>query len=91
VKVRAHVVFDGLVQGVLFRANTCKCAESLGLTGWVRNTRDGRVEAVFEGEEKSVKEAVEWCATRQPYARVESKEVKYSEATGEFEMFSIVP
>jgi len=49
------------------------------------------VEAVFEGEEKSVKDAIEWCATRQPYARVESKEVKYSEATGEFEMFSIVP
>lgn len=90
-KVRAHVVFGGLVQGVFFRANTRKCAESLGLTGWVRNTRDGMVEAIFEGEEKSVREAIDWCATRQPYARVESREVMFSEATGEFEMFSIVP
>jgi acylphosphatase len=91
VKVRAHVFFDGLVQGVFFRANTKKCAEALGLTGWVRNTRDGRVEAVFEGEEQRVLEAVEWCAFKQPYAKVDSKEVKMSEATGEFDSFSVAP
>lgn len=76
---------------MFFRANTCRCAESLGLTGWVRNTSNGRVEAVFEGEEGPVTEAVEWCASKQPYARVSSKTVEYSDATGEFEMFSIVP
>ena len=83
--------FDGLVQGVFFRANTKKCAEALGLTGWVRNTHDGRVETVFEGEEGEVQQAIEWCATKQPYAKVDSKDVKMSEATGEFEGFSIVP
>ena len=83
--------FDGLVQGVFFRANTKRCADSLGLTGWVRNTYDGRVEAVFEGEEKSVNDAIEWCCEKQPHAKVKSKKVDFSKATGEFEMFSIVP
>jgi acylphosphatase len=91
VKVRAHVLFEGLVQGVFFRSNTKKCADALNLTGWVRNTHDGRVEAVFEGEEEKVRQAVEWCATKQPYAKVRSKQVEFSEATGEFDMFSIVP
>jgi acylphosphatase len=91
VKVRAHAFFGGRVQGVFFRANARRCAESLGLTGWVRNTSDGRVEAIFEGEENAVREAVEWCASKQPYAKVTSKHVEMSEATGEFNIFSIVP
>ncbi|MCU0859295.1 MAG: acylphosphatase [Thermoplasmata archaeon] len=84
-------MFEGLVQGVFFRANTRRCAEEMGLTGWVRNLPDGRVEAVFEGEEAKVRQAIEWCATKQPYAQVRSKEVELSEFKGEFEMFSIVP
>jgi acylphosphatase len=88
--VRAHVVFEGLVQGVFFRANTQRCASSLGLTGWVRNRADGAVEAVFEGEEEVVREAVEWCATKQPHARVDKKTVEFADATGEFGTFSIV-
>lgn len=91
VKIRAHVFFEGLVQGVFFRANTKHCADSLGLTGWVRNTSDGRVEAVFEGDEKSVNDAIEWCCTRQPHAKVRSKKVDYSDASDEFDMFSIAP
>lgn len=89
-KIRAHVFFEGLVQGVFFRANTKRCASSLELTGWVRNTRDGRVEAVFEGEEGKVHQAIEWCISKQPYAKVEGKEITISEPTGEFEVFSIV-
>jgi len=91
VKVRAHVTFAGRVQGVFFRANTRQFAEALGLTGWVKNTSDGRVEAMFEGEEAAVNDAIEWCETRQPYAKVSSKEVELSNATGEFDIFSIVP
>jgi acylphosphatase len=91
VKVRAHVVFEGLVQGVFFRANAQRCARSLGLTGWVRNRADGTVEAVFEGEEEAVREAVEWCATGQPHAEVKSKRVDMSAPTGEFDEFRIVP
>jgi acylphosphatase len=88
-KVRAHVVFEGLVQGVFFRANAQKRALSLGLTGWVRNRADGKVEAVFEGEEAAVREAVDWCTDRQPLARVDRTQVEMSQATGEFEGFSI--
>lgn len=90
VKIRAHVFFDGLVQGVFFRANTKRCADALGLTGWVRNTYDGKVEAVFEGEEKAVNDAIEWCCTKQPYAKVSSKRAEFSKATDEFDTFSVV-
>jgi acylphosphatase len=90
VKIRAQVFFEGLVQGVFFRANTKKCADALHLTGWVKNTYDGRVEAVFEGEEGKVHQAVDWCASKQPYAKVKAKAVKISEPTGEFETFSIL-
>jgi len=88
-KIRAHVLYEGRVQGVFFRANAKKCADSLGVTGWVRNTRDGKVEAVYEGDEDTVRRVVEMCAERQPYAEVSSKEVEYSSANGEFEDFSI--
>lgn len=88
-KIRAHVVFEGTVQGVFFRANTKKCADSLGLTGWVRNTYDGKVEAVFEGDEDKVKAAIEWNCSKQPFAKVKSHSTEFSDATGEFESFSI--
>lgn len=88
--VRARVLFEGRVQGVFFRANTQECAKSFGLVGWVRNTNDGRVEAVFEGDESAVRKAIDWCEHEQPYAQVTSKKVEFSEPTGEFRSFSIV-
>ena len=51
---RAHVLVSGRVQGVAFRDSTRREAERLGLDGWVRNTQDGQVEAVFEGERDAV-------------------------------------
>ena len=66
---RAHVYISGRVQGVSFRWNTQHKAQQLGLTGWVRNVWDGRVEAVFEGPEHLVKEAVAWCHHGSPPAR----------------------
>lgn len=83
-------MFRGRVQGVFFRANAKACADRLGLVGWVRNRMDGTVEAVFEGEEGAVNEAIEWCATKQPHARVESKVVEYSAPAGESDRFSVV-
>ena len=83
-------MFEGRVQGVFFRANTQECALSLGLVGWVRNTRDGRVEALFEGDEEAVRKAIDWCENEQPYAHVRSKTVDFSEPTGEFRDFAIV-
>ena len=89
VKVRAHAVFEGRVQGVFFRASTKECADSLGLTGWVRNLPDGCVEAVFEGEEAKVQRALDLCSVGRSAIRVDSKRVKLSDATGEFDDFAI--
>ena len=60
-KTRVHVFVSGRVQGVFFRQNTKQQAERLNVTGWVRNLPDGRVEAVFEGEETAVKALEEYC------------------------------
>jgi len=62
-KVRAHVFVSGRVQGVFFRHETRREARMRGVKGWVRNLPDGRVEAVFEGEEEAVKELIEFCKT----------------------------
>ncbi len=88
-KVRAHVFISGKVQGVFFRATTRDKANELGVKGWVRNLRDGRVEAVFEGDEDAVKKLIEWCHVGPPAARVEKVEVKYEDYRGEFDTFSI--
>jgi len=89
-RVRAHVWISGRVQGVFFRAHTKELADELGLTGWVRNLPDGRVEAVFEGEEDAVLRAIEWCKRGPPLASVEKVEVRYEEPTGEFKDFRIL-
>lgn len=87
---RAHIFISGRVQGVFFRANTRKKALDLGLTGWVKNLRDGRVEAVFEGDESAVKKIVEWCHKGPPHAKVTNVDADWSEEpSGEFVSFSI--
>jgi acylphosphatase len=86
---RAHVFISGRVQGVSFRWYTQRQAQQWGLTGWVRNLWDGRVEAIFEGPEPVVRQAVTWCHHGQPPARVEDVEVTYEEPTGEFKRFRI--
>lgn len=88
-KLNVHVLIYGRVQGVWFRSSTKQKAEQLGLTGWVRNTHDGNVEAVFEGEEKLVKEMIEWCHRGPPLAEVENVEVKKQNPTNGFDGFSI--
>ena len=74
---------------MFFRASTKECADSLGLKGWVRNMPDGRVEAVFEGEEANVWRALDLCSASRAAIKVDSKLVKMSDATGEFEDFTV--
>lgn len=88
-KTRAHVFISGDVQGVFFRANTRDTAVRLGLTGWVRNIPDGRVEAVFEGEKEKVEKALEFCRTGPAGAAVNEADVKWGDYKGEFEVFEI--
>ena len=67
--VRAHVFVSGKVQGVFYRDTTKKEADKRGVRGWVRNLRDGRVEAVFEGPATAVDEMVAWCRIGSPLSR----------------------
>ena len=82
-RVRAHVWIAGRVQGVMFRAYTVDEASVRGVTGWVGNIPDGRVEAVFEGERAVVEAMIAWCRKGPPAARVSSVEVAWEEPTGE--------
>jgi acylphosphatase len=66
-----HFLVSGQVQGVFFRATTEAAARRLGLTGWVRNLRDGRVELVACGDEARLKELEQWLWQGPPRARVE--------------------
>jgi acylphosphatase len=82
-RARAHLVVSGRVQGVFYRQSTVDEARRRGLTGWVRNLPDGRVEAEAEGERREVEALVAWCRTGPPAARVEGVEVAWGPATGE--------
>jgi acylphosphatase len=60
-KTRVHVLITGKVQGVWYRASTKQKADELGIMGWVKNTSDGNVEAVFEGDKVKIDEMITWC------------------------------
>jgi acylphosphatase len=87
---RAHVFVSGLVQGVFFRASTRDKARELGLSGWVRNLHDGRVEAVFEGDDKAVGQMLQWCTHGPESAEVQSLDTDWEEPSGEFKGFNIL-
>lgn len=88
-KSRAHVFISGRVQGVFFRASTRDEAKRLGLTGWVMNMSDGRVEAVFEGDDASVDKMISWCHEGSPHSHVYGVDVKREEYIGEFSDFGV--
>ena len=89
---QARVTISGRVQGVWYRASTKNKAEQLGLTGWVKNTTDGRVEAVFEGEKQRINEMIVWCSIGPSQAKVKGVKVDNQKELRkqEFEEFSIV-
>jgi acylphosphatase len=86
---RVHVYISGRVQGVFFRAETQRTAKGFNLTGWVRNIADGRVEALFEGEDKEINKMLEWCLIGPSAARVEDVLTEEEIYTGEFRDFNI--
>ena len=82
-RTRAHVFVSGTVQGVYYRASTRDAARERDVDGWVRNRDDGRVEAVFEGEEDAVEGMVEWYHTGSDAASVENVEIEYDDPGAE--------
>jgi acylphosphatase len=88
-KTRAHVFVSGRVQGVFFRQNIKRQAQNHGVVGWARNLEDGRVEAVFEGEEAAVKALVDYCRKGPSGASVTEVAVDWEPFSGEFNKFNI--
>lgn len=87
---RAHVVISGRVQGVYFRAHTRDIARKFNVNGWVKNREDGKVEAVFEGNEEDVKAVLDWCHDGPPSALVSGVDLKWEEHKGELKGFEII-
>jgi acylphosphatase len=88
-KVRARVIIEGRVQGVFFRHHTQEMAFRLGVKGWVKNRRDGRVEAIFEGNKEQVDQIIQWCHQGPSEARVTKVHLTWENHTGEFDDFVI--
>lgn len=88
--IRARLIIQGRVQGVWFRDSTRREAMKLGVTGWVKNRRDGGVEVVAEGPEERVKQLVAWCHHGPSYAKVTDVLQTNEEWQGEFGSFDIV-
>jgi acylphosphatase len=86
---RVHVYISGRVQGVFFRAETQRAAKGFSLTGWVRNMADGRVEALFEGEDENIDKMIAWCHIGPAAAQVQEVLIEEKSYTGEFNDFSI--
>ena len=87
---RAHVMVSGQVQGVFYRDSTRQKAEELGLAGWVKNTPEGRVEALFEGPSDRVREMVRWCEEGPQQASVENVDTDFEAAGGDLEGFEVL-
>jgi acylphosphatase len=77
--IRRHVVVHGFVQGVFFRDSVRRLATRTGVAGWVRNTREGTVEAVFEGDEDAVAQLIAFCREGPRGARVDTVEIAEEE------------
>ena len=86
-KVTKRLKVLGQVQGVGYRYAAYYAANNNGVTGWVRNCRDGSVEAVVQGEPEAVQEFITWAKKGPGLARVDNVDV--TEASGDFSQFEI--
>jgi len=85
-----HIRVEGRVQGVGYRAFVERGAGELGLAGWVRNRRDGAVEAVLQGPPAAVEDMLALCRQGPPAARVDRVEI-IGEGVGAFGGFEVRP
>jgi acylphosphatase len=82
---------SGRVQGVFYRANTQREAKSLGLTGWVRNRSDGRVEVFACGDEPALADFEKWLETGPEYAKVTNIRVVTEKPSATPSAFAVLP
>ena len=88
---RIEIIVRGRVQGVYYRATAEREARQHGLTGWVKNRKDGSVEMVAKNEEDAVKDFLAWAQLGPSTARVDKVETRWRSYTGEFTDFRIAP
>ena len=86
---RIHVIVEGRVQGVFYRAFTRDEALRLGLSGWVRNRPNGSVEALVEGEKSAVEKMVQWFHQGSPNSIVEKVQLTEETPVGDTDTFEI--
>jgi acylphosphatase len=88
-KTTRHLIIEGRVQGVWYRESMRIEAERLGVTGWVRNRRDGSVEAVIQGSAEAVEALARWAWEGPPAARVDNIVIEL--AQGDYGGFERLP
>ena len=88
--LRLHVFISGKVQGVYYRQNTTTRAQELNISGWIRNLKNGKVEAVFEGEKSNVNKLLEWCYSGPKNAIVSNIEIVNEPFKKEYPNFQIL-
>ncbi len=89
-KQRIRIFVKGKVQGVFFRQALKVMAKKNDVFGWVKNLKDGRVEAVLEGDEEKVNRLIEWSHGGPANARVEDVEIRNEKFIGEFSKFDVL-
>ncbi len=72
-----HLIIQGRVQGVFYRASAKQLAKEIGVTGWVKNTDEGDVEIVAAGTEEQLRKLVEWCKVGPTHAKVKEVVIEY--------------
>ena len=87
---RVKIFVTGKVQGVFFRQTLKVMAKKNDVFGWVKNLRDGRVEAVLEGDDEKVNRLIEWAHGGPANARVEDVEIRTEKYSGEFSKFDVL-
>lgn len=85
-----RIIIKGIVQGVNFRNFTKLEADRIGIKGYVRNTRDGHVEAFFEGEEDKIKEMISTVHVGPPYSKVKEVKLCEQESLSNFKDFKVI-
>jgi len=88
-KMRVHIFVSGRVQGIFFRENTKKKAEKLAISGWVKNLRDGRLEAIFEGDRENIEKMVNWAKKGPIWAKIDDFSLVWEDYLGQFKDFEI--
>ena len=87
---RVHLLVSGRVQGFFFRQALKVIAKKNNILGWVRNLADKRVEAILEGDSKSVKSVIEWIKIGPANSRVDDIEISNEEFKNEFSAFEVL-